>query len=114
MLGVKLVIVGAPELVVTVKLVLLVALPAGLVTVIGPVVAAPGTVTTIWVALAETMLAETPLNCTLSWLAVGLKPVPLMVTEAPEEPLPGVKEMIDICSELWRAIESMFPAASYL
>ena len=47
MAGVKLVIVGAPEFAATVKLVVLVADPEGLVTVIGPVVAAAGTVATI-------------------------------------------------------------------
>jgi hypothetical protein len=47
MAGVKLVIVGAPELALTVKFALLVAEPKGAVTLIGPVVAPAGTVTTI-------------------------------------------------------------------
>jgi hypothetical protein len=50
MVGVKLVIVGSVE-VVTVKGVLLVAEPAGVVTTMGPVVAPAGTVVRIWVAV---------------------------------------------------------------
>src|SRR5215471_14716764 len=64
--GVKLVIVGAPESVATVKLLALVAEPAGAVTVIGPVVAPAGTDVTICEAVAEATVALVPWKLTES------------------------------------------------
>ena len=75
MFGVKPVIVGAAEAL-TIKLVLLVARPKGVLTVIGPVVAPDGTLVTICVGVAELTVAVVPLNLTVFWLAVELKPVP--------------------------------------
>jgi len=66
MLGVKPVIVGAPEFVRTVKFVVLDTDPDGVVTVIGPVVAVAGTLTEICVAVAAVAVADTPLKLTLS------------------------------------------------
>jgi len=74
--GLKLVIVGTPLPVVTVKLAALVAVPLGLVTEIAPLVAPVGTVARICVVLAEVMVAVVPWNLTVSWLAVALKAVP--------------------------------------
>src|SRR4029453_13525550 len=74
--GVKLVIVGAPLVAVLVKWVLLVALPPGLVTAIGPVVAAAGTVTVSWVGVAAVTVALVPLNWTVFEAGVALNPVP--------------------------------------
>ncbi len=77
MVGVKLLIVGAPRgALVTVKFVLLVAEPEGLVTPIGPVVAPDGTVETICVAVDDVTVAVTPLKVTVFWLGVVLNPVP--------------------------------------
>ena len=56
--------VGASKLP-TVKLLLLVAEPAGAVTAMGPVVAPAGTVEIIVVAVAETIAAVNPLNATV-------------------------------------------------
>ena len=74
--GVKLAMVGAPLLAVLVKLVLLVALPAGLVTEIGPVVAAAGTVTVSFDVVAAVTVAPVPLNWTVFEAGVALNPVP--------------------------------------
>lgn len=112
--GVKLVMVGAPEFDVTVKFEVLDTEPEGVVTVIGPVVALAGTVTTSCVAVADTTVAATPLNCTVSCEAVALNPVPLMVTEPPEAPLFGVNEIMESCDALPLLIARTFPAASYL
>jgi len=60
----KPVMVGASKLP-TVKLLLLVAEPAGAVTAMGPVVAPAGTVEIIVVAVAETIAAVNPLNATV-------------------------------------------------
>ena len=62
--GVKLVTVGAPG-VPTMNDVLLVAVPEGVVTLIGPVVAPTGTVVTISLAVAEVTFAATPLKVTV-------------------------------------------------
>jgi hypothetical protein len=62
--GVNPVTVGAPEAPTTNE-VLVVAAPAGEVTLIGPVVAPAGTLVTIWVAVAEVTLAGTPLKATV-------------------------------------------------
>jgi len=86
---VKLVIVGA--LAVTVKLPLLVAVPPGVVTLIGPVVAPLGTVAVIEVAELTLKPALTPLKATA---LAPVKLVPLMLTLVPTGPLPGVKPLI--------------------
>src|SRR6185295_7119745 len=84
--GVKLVIVGALDD--TVKLVALVAVPPGVVTLSGPVVAAAGTVVCIAVsAVTEKAEALTPLNVTA---VAPVKFVPLIVTLVPTGPLAGV------------------------
>ena len=59
--GLNPVIVGAPG-VPTTKGVLLVAVPAGEVTLIGPVLAPDGTEVTMRVAVAEVTVAATPLK----------------------------------------------------
>jgi len=73
--GVKLVMVGAVE-VLTVNGVPLVTEPPGVVTEIVPVVAPDGTLVTIRVGSAEMTVAATPLKVTVFWLAVVLKDVP--------------------------------------
>ena len=88
LVGAKLVIVGKFT---TVKLVALVAVPPGVMTLTVPVVAPAGTVA--WIAVAEfTMnVAPTPLNRTA---VAPLKFVPLIVTLNPTGPLAGVKLVI--------------------
>lgn len=73
---------------VTVNDVALVAVPTGVVTVIGPVVAAAGTVAVICVAETSANVAALPLNATA---VAPFKLLPLIVTEAPATPLPGEK-----------------------
>ncbi len=80
------VMVGAP--VVTVKFFELVALPAGVVTVIFPVVAPDGTVAVILPEVLTVKEAETPLNFTE---VAPVKFDPLIVTEVPTGPLVGEK-----------------------
>src|SRR5262245_21087094 len=63
--GLKLLIVGAPAALATVKLVPLLADPAGDVTPIAPVVAPPGTVTTSSVVVAVLTVAPVPLKVTV-------------------------------------------------
>ena len=64
-----------------------------LVTVIGPVVAAEGTVAFSWVAETWTTVdATVPLNFTVELL---LKPTPFIVTTVQVGPLPGPKPVID-------------------
>lgn len=65
LVGLKLVIVGTPLFVRTVKFAVLVAEPLGLVTEIGPVVAEVGAVTWSWLFVAEETVAATPLNFTV-------------------------------------------------
>src|SRR6266550_1155729 len=87
LVGVKLVIFGT-----TVKVPALVAVPAGLVTVILPVMAVAGTVALIEVEETTTSApAETPPKVTS--VAVS-RPVPSMVTSVPVVPLVGVKLVI--------------------
>jgi hypothetical protein len=62
--GVKLLMMGGVDPVVTTKLVLLVAVPSGVVTVMGPVVAPAGTVAVICVLLLTVKVAATPLKRT--------------------------------------------------
>jgi hypothetical protein len=86
LVGVKLVIRAA-----TVKSVALVAVPAGFVTVIFPVVALPGTVAVILMSELRVKAAASPLNLTD---VVPLKFVPLIVTLAPTAPLGGANPEI--------------------
>jgi hypothetical protein len=72
----------------TVKLLALLAVPPGAVTLIGPVVAPDGTVAVIAVAELTVKLALVPLNSTA---LAPVKLVPLMVTLVPTGPLLGVK-----------------------
>jgi len=83
--GEKLLIVGAGM---TVKLPALLAVPAEVVTLIGPVVAPLGTVAAIEVDEFTVKLALVPLNRTV---LAPVKLVPLIVTLVPTGPLPGVK-----------------------
>jgi hypothetical protein len=110
--GLKLLIVGALLVAVTVKDALLVAEPDGDVTAIGPVAAPPGTVATIWVAADELTVAAVPLNVTVFSLGVALKPVPRIVTVVPDSPLDGENVMIDTVVEAWRAMAVRLPVAS--
>jgi hypothetical protein len=75
MVGVKPVMVGAAESPTTKELVLT-ADPVGVVTLIGPVEAVAGTLVTICEKVDEVTEAPTPLNETVFWLGVVLKPVP--------------------------------------
>src|SRR5205814_2529765 len=72
----------------TVRLAALLAVPPGVVTLIGPLVAPAGTVAVIAVAELTVKLALVPLNSTAE---APVKLVPLMVTLVPTGPLPGVK-----------------------
>ena len=81
--GLKLVIRGA-----TVKLVALVAVPAGVVTLSGPLVAFAGTLVVICALESTWNVAVTPLNLTE---VAPVSAVPLSVTAAPTVPWPGVK-----------------------
>ena len=76
MVGLNSAMAGASGAAVTVKGVVLVAEPVGVVTLIGPDAAPDGTVVTICVEVAEITAAGTPLNVTVFWLAVALNPVP--------------------------------------
>src|SRR5439155_1105092 len=81
LVGVKLVMVGG---LMTVKLLPLLAVPPAVVTLIGPLVAADGTVAVIVVAEFTVKLALVPLNRTA---VAPVKLVPLIVTVAPTAPL---------------------------
>jgi hypothetical protein len=74
-----------------VKLVALVAVPAGAVTLILPLVAPAGTVTVILLAVFTVKLAWVPLKATA---VAPLKFAPLITTLAPIAPLVGVKLVI--------------------
>jgi hypothetical protein len=83
----------------TVKSVVLVAEPPGVVTLILPVVAVVGTVAVIWVAefttnVAVTLLKVTPVVVKLAPLTVPLKFVPVIVTDVPVGPKAGANEVI--------------------
>jgi hypothetical protein len=65
------------------------------VRVICPVVAPDGTVVTISVLVALVTVAVTPLNLTTSLAIAVSKPVPVMVTFVPTEPLEGEKLVIE-------------------
>jgi hypothetical protein len=85
LVGVKLEIVGGFT---TVKLLALLAVPAEVVTLIGPLGAPAGTVAVIAVAEFTVKLALVPLNRTAE---APVKFVPLMLTLVPTGPLVGVK-----------------------
>ena len=70
------------------KLVLLVAVPPGVVIVIGPVVAPEGTVAVTWLSEFTVKVAEVALNFTL---VAPVKLVPVRVTTVPTGPLVGLK-----------------------
>src|SRR2546427_569295 len=72
----------------TVKLLALLAVPAEVVTLIGPLEAPAGTVAVIAVAEFTVKLALVPLNSTAE---APVKSVPLIVTLVPTGPLAGVK-----------------------
>ena len=88
LVGAKLVIAGGLT---TVKLLLFVAVPPGVVTLSGPAVAPAGTVA--WIAVAEVTvkLALNPLNATA---VAPVNSVPLIVTLVPTGPLVGAKLVI--------------------
>jgi hypothetical protein len=89
LVGVKLVIVGRE---ITVKLAVLVAVPAGVVTLTGPVVAVAGTVAWMVVSeVTENVVAFTPLNVTA---VAPVKLAPVIVTVVPLVPLVGEKLVI--------------------
>jgi hypothetical protein len=92
LVGLNDVIVGAP-VVVTVKFVELVAVPSGLATAIGPVVAPAGTVAVIFCALSIVNVADVPLKVTLVTLG-PLKLWPWIDTEVPTGPLAGENDEI--------------------
>jgi hypothetical protein len=76
---------------VTVKFWELGAVPSGVVTLIGPVVAPEGTVVVIVVFEVAVNVAETPLNVTL---VAPMRSVPVIVTDVPTGPLIGENEEI--------------------
>jgi len=85
LLGEKPVIFGL-----TIKLAELVAVPAEVVTLIGPVVAAVGTIALIWVLEVTVNVVDAPLKDTA---LVPEKLAPEMVTLVPAAPLAGEKEL---------------------
>ena len=92
LVGVKLVIVGGLNALVTVNALKLVAVPPGVVTLRGPLVAPLGTVAAIEVAeFTVKLTALVPLNVTA---VAPVKFVPLIVTLLPTGPLAGVKLVI--------------------
>ena len=70
----------------------LVAIPAGFVTTILPVVAPAGTVVRIWELLSIVYWDETPPKVTS---LVPMKPLPERVTCVPARPFDGVKEAME-------------------
>jgi len=87
-IGVKEAIVGGTR---TVKFVALVAVPPGVVTVIGPLLEPDCTLAVMLVELTSVKIAAVPLNFTLEAV---LKFVPVMVTDIPGPALVGVNEVI--------------------
>jgi hypothetical protein len=83
LIGLNPVILGA-----TAKATVLVAIPAGVVTAIGPVIAFAGTLVVIWVEEFTTKAAGAPLKVTA---VAPAKFAPDSVTAAPTAPLPGEK-----------------------
>jgi hypothetical protein len=89
--GVKLAIVGGG---ITVKPVALVAVPPGVVTLIGPFVVPAGTLASILVDVTTTSAVAVPLNVTVTPTGLWVNPVPLIITICPIRPLSGVKLVI--------------------
>src|SRR5712691_6614438 len=89
--GLKELIVGAEGAAVTVKLVALVAVPPGVVTLIAPLVAPLGTVAVICVSELTLKEAAAPLKATA---VASVKWDPLIVTPVPTGPLAGLNELI--------------------
>jgi hypothetical protein len=80
---------------VTVKMPALLTVPVGaveLVTAIGPVVAAAGTVAFSWEEETNVVVAAVPWNLAFE---LALKPIPLIVTTVPLGPRVGLKPVID-------------------
>ena len=96
--GEKLVIVGADGGLPTVNAAPL-ADPPGLVTASPPVVAPVGTTAVNCVDVADVAVVPVPLNETVLFAAIGLKPVPETVTVVPTGPLRGVKLTMDTSVE---------------
>jgi hypothetical protein len=92
LVGLNDVIVGAAAPV-TLKFVELVAVPSGLATAIGPVVAPAGTVAVILCPLSIVNVADVPSKLTLV-TSGPLKLLPWIVTEVPTGPLVGENELI--------------------
>ena len=112
--GLKVAISGASCAPVTVKeVVVVVAEPVDVVTVIGPDSAPAGTDVTIRVAVAEIIVAGVPLNVIVFSFNVSLKPVPCMVTDVPDGPPLGVNSMIETTKELFRSTERKLLTESY-
>ena len=74
----------------TVKLALLVAVPPGVVRLIGPLEAPAGTVAVIWLSLLTEKAAVVPLNFTA---VAPLRLLPLRVTLVPAGPLVGANDV---------------------
>ena len=66
----------------------LIPVPVGVVTLIGPLLAPPGTAVVIWISLSTVKLLDVPLNFTS---VVPVRAVPLMTTFALVRPAVGVK-----------------------
>ena len=91
----------------------LVPVPDGDVTLIAPEVAPVGTVTTSWVQVADETVAVVPFNVTVSWLAVGEKFAPEIVTVVPEEPDSGENDETRTVPVVSRVTDVRLPVASY-
>jgi hypothetical protein len=106
LVGEKEVIVGAvpPVEPVTVKLPVLVAVPAAFVTLRGPVVAPLGTVAAICALETIEKTATVPLNFTAE---VPANPVPLIVTDVPTAPLVGLNELMVGCTITVKSCEEV-------
>jgi hypothetical protein len=111
LVGVKLVIVGAPD-VTTLKLVALDTVTPLTVTEMGPVVAPVGTVVEIDPADEALTDAAVPLKVTVLLPGVVLNPAPVIVTAVPTDPLVGLKLVIASDPVDGRATFVMLPAAS--
>jgi hypothetical protein len=70
----------------------LLALPEGVITLIGPVVAPAGTVAVICVSEFTVYVPAVPLNMTA---VASVNPLPLIVTDVPTGPLEGLKPVIN-------------------
>lgn len=103
---------GAPVELVTVNGLALVTDATGAVTVIAPVIAPDGTVTTSCVDEADVTVAAVPLNDTASCAGSGLKLAPEIVTCVPTGPDFGLNVNSAAWLEVARVIEITLPKAS--